>query len=232
MKQFLRQANVNYNQVLLNFGMCTWRCWERNTYTHRGSRFRGCVMIRLSLQRRSWEPPSWWSRAAGLFLWELWFLGLRVGIFLLWKNQITGKTATFPFFMRMWPQLFRGQENSYLPPKVCLSFETPPWYCACWKRPEAFMLRTLTLSDFSRGGEWICWFVFLTNLSFQNMWFALISAMWFPYIYIYIYIYMLLCSIYTHTYIWVYRCIYTYVSLYIHTYVYMCAYIYTYTHNF
>lgn len=36
--------------------------------------------------------------------------------------------------------------------KACLCFETPPWYYACWQRPEVFMLRISSWADFSKGG--------------------------------------------------------------------------------
>ena len=136
MEQLLRQANVNYNsaeflpgplKVLGHTHTHSLSLSHTHTHTlsHTHTLFRACIMIRLSLQRRSWESHSWPSGAGALCLWELWFLGLRVGIFLLGKTQVTGKTGHdfffFFFLMRMWPQLFRDWENSYLPLKyACL----------------------------------------------------------------------------------------------------------------
>lgn len=166
--------------ILLNFCMCPWKCWETLTHTHAHT-LQSLHHDQIVTIEEKLRVTLLTIRGRSAFSLELWFLGLRVGIFLLGKTQVTGKTGHdffFFFFMRTWPQLFRDWENSYLPLKYACLLRHHLGIVPAGKGQKH--LCSGSLSDFSRGEEQICSFVFLTNLSFQNMWLVSISIMWFP----------------------------------------------------
>ena len=147
---------------------------------------------------------------------------------------MTGYTFFF-FFMRMWPQLFRGQENSYLPPKyVCLLRHHLGMVPS--GKGQKHLCSGSENDQISWGEEnWsadLCFYqlVLPKYVTCSDKNYAISIYIYYIYIFIYIYIYLF---IYIYApYVWAYKCIHTHASIYVYTIsMYICVYIH-YTHNF
>lgn len=91
-----------------------------------------------SLQLRSSETPSDGNEQEVLSFrnFDSYVLGWEFS----YTGKITGRIG-YNFLPENVATVTQRPRKQLSTTKVCLYFETPPWYCACWERREAFVLR-------------------------------------------------------------------------------------------